>query len=136
MRSISHFFARLLVAIPILLLHPAVEAAPAATATITLEVEIRDHADKVDRVIRLGIAVDPQGPPSELKTRIEDAYYRIQVRSLPSGAYAFEIERAGSDRTHDLRVSATRTLVPKQRGLIGRVARADGSHTEVAATLR
>ncbi len=150
MRSASLWLLRLLVVTPVLLLHPVADAAPpaapappavAAPAATplpaqTLELDVRDVASGTTRIIRIAIAASTHGQPAELKTRIDDVYYRFQVRVLQGGSYDFEVERVGLDRGRDVNIRANRVLTGGQRGLLGRVTRADGSSTEIGATLR
>ena len=147
MRSTSLWLIRLLVVTPVLLLHPVADAAPPVPPAVTtpaatplpaqtLELDVRDVASGTTRVIRIAIAASTRGEPAELKTRIDDVYYRFQVRVLPGGSYDFEVERVGLDRSRDVNIRANRMLAGGQRGLLGRVTRADGSSTELGATLR
>ena len=149
MRSASLWLLRLLVVTPVLLLHPVADAAPPAPAppavaapaatplpAQTFELDVRDVASGNTRIIRIAIAASTHGQPAELKTRIDDVYYRFQVRVLQGGSYDFEVERVGLDRGRDVNIRANRVLAGGQRGLLGRVTRADGSSTEIGATLR
>lgn len=123
---------------------PPVTAAPPAHSDPILSLDVVDRESGKRRSLRLTLPISDQGG-SHLETEAGQAGYRLHVhRQTSSEPNALQIALERSERRklergeqrRDISLNVRIKLTRGQRAVLTRLERADGTSTEVSATLR
>jgi hypothetical protein len=116
--------------------------APPRALPSTVSLEIRDTAPaSASQLSRFALPLGDRGG-AQIVSSADDHEYRINVRRddyAPESPVMFDIERSrrgGDSRVKEAKLRAVVRMRPGQRVVVARIERADGSRTEVLATLK